>query len=216
MSSLAGGMCSLCCHMALVFACMHFYSIFNLRLLLFILFYIFILSGIETPERNSQCYQHILTLFAIFFTRAIPKGLPFGLCWYVLRLCNVHVLYCIQLVSEIWTCEKAWGDPERLTLGYKPTINNNNNTPRWLCSHTSLTFCAFHGRCAEASSGFLWPFIVWGSIKNWSDRQIAERSSQIVCSKLGQNVTLFLIGDFFYFLFLLRSTLVYMCTVWVI
>ena len=56
--------------------------------------YIF-LSGIETPDRNSQWYQYLLNLFAFFcfFTRAIPKGLLFGLCLYGLRLCNVHVLY---------------------------------------------------------------------------------------------------------------------------
>ena len=37
------------------------------------------------------------------FTRAIPKGLPFGLCLYVLRVCNVHVLYlystCVRNAS---------------------------------------------------------------------------------------------------------------------
>ena len=58
-------------------------------------------SGIETPDRNWQWYQRLLTLFAIFLTRAIPKGLTFGLSVYVLRLCNVHVLYCIQRVRDL-------------------------------------------------------------------------------------------------------------------
>ena len=52
-------------------------------------------SGIETPDRNGQLYQHLLTLVCHCFTRAIPKGLTFGLCLYVLRLCNMpcFVLY---------------------------------------------------------------------------------------------------------------------------
>ena len=108
MSTLVGGMCNVCCHMALVLAlnALILYSNFNLQLFLFILFYSFLNSGIETPDRNGQnWYQHLLTLFAFFvFTRAIPKGLAFGLCLYVLRLCNVHVLYCIQLVRYL----KAW------------------------------------------------------------------------------------------------------------
>ena len=37
MSTLVSGMCSICCHMALVFAVMHLYSMFNLRLFLSIL-----------------------------------------------------------------------------------------------------------------------------------------------------------------------------------
>ena len=39
MSTLVGGMCSIYCHMALVLSFMNVYSIFNLRLLLSILFY---------------------------------------------------------------------------------------------------------------------------------------------------------------------------------
>ena len=54
-----------------------------------------LVSGIETPDRNGQWYQHLLTLFAIFM-RAIPKGLPFGLCLYLLRL-NVMCMFCIVL-----------------------------------------------------------------------------------------------------------------------
>ena len=69
--------------------------------------------------------QHILTLFAIFFTRAILKGLSFGLCLYVLHLCNVqHVLYCVQLVRDLnlskilrRPCVVDWA------IKYKPSIN---------------------------------------------------------------------------------------------
>ena len=77
--------------------------IFNLQLFWFIL-KINKKSGIETPDRNGQWYQHLL-YYLPFFTRAIPKGLTFGLDLYVLRLCNAHVLYCIQHVRDL-TCEK--------------------------------------------------------------------------------------------------------------
>ena len=56
--------------------------------------------------------DHLLTLFASFifiFTRAIAKGLIFGLCLYVVRSCNVHDLYCIELE------ENLLGYPVRLT-----------------------------------------------------------------------------------------------------
>ena len=100
MSTLVGGMCSHCCHiMALVLAFMQLYRCFFA--LAFAHSFLFcVQSGIEMPDRNGQWYQHPLTLFAIF-TRAIPKGLPFGLCLDVLHLRNVHVLYCIQFVCEI-------------------------------------------------------------------------------------------------------------------
>ena len=89
MSILVGGMCGVCCqNYALVLAFTHLYGIFNLRLFLSILFFIYLfLSGIETPNRNGQWYQHNLTLFAFFFfTRTIPKGQHFGLCLDVLRM----------------------------------------------------------------------------------------------------------------------------------
>ena len=88
--------------MRLALAFMHVYSMFNLRLFLSILLvYIFKnKSGIERPDRNGQWYQHVLTLFAFFFffKRAVQKRQTVGLCFHVLRLCNVHALYCIQLV----------------------------------------------------------------------------------------------------------------------
>ena len=77
------------------------YSIFILRLFLSILFDLKKsgIVSIETPDRNSQWYQHLLTLFAIFFTRAIPKGLTLGFCLcFTFVKCACFVLYCIQLV----------------------------------------------------------------------------------------------------------------------
>ena len=90
MSTLVGGMFSLCCHMALVLAFMHLYTIFNLRLLLSILTTT-TKSSIETPDGNGQWYQHLLTLLPFFMT-AIPKGLTVRLCLCILCLCNVHDL----------------------------------------------------------------------------------------------------------------------------
>ena len=50
---------------------------------------LFNLVLIETPDRKDQrWYQHLLTLFALFFMRAIPKRQTFGLCLYVLCLCS--------------------------------------------------------------------------------------------------------------------------------
>ena len=65
-----------------------------------ILFFFFFFSGIETPDRNSQWYQHLLTLFAIF-TRAIPKGLTFGLCLYVfMRFVPCAICWGIQRIRN--------------------------------------------------------------------------------------------------------------------
>ena len=52
----------------------------------------------------------ISLLYLPFFTRAIPKGLTFGLCLYVLRWCMC--MFCIVFnLCEIWTSD------------YKPSIN---------------------------------------------------------------------------------------------
>ena len=78
MSTFVGGICSTCCHMALVLAFTHLYSILFLSILLVfvrsvlflsILFYNFFKSGygIETP--NFICH---------FVMRAIPMRLTFG------------------------------------------------------------------------------------------------------------------------------------------
>ena len=70
MSILVGGMWSIYCHMVLVLAFMHLYSIFILRLFLSILFYKFFNVVLK---RQTE-------------TVAVPKGLTFGLCLYVLHL----------------------------------------------------------------------------------------------------------------------------------
>ena len=81
----------------ILLAFMHVYCIFNLLLFLSILFYNFfnLVLKRQTKMVNSTSIFILLTLLP-FFTRAIPKGLTFGgICLYVLRLCNVHVLYCM-------------------------------------------------------------------------------------------------------------------------
>ena len=75
-------------------AFMHLYGMFNLRLLFHFFFLQNLYTGIETPDRNGQWYQHLQTLLPFFiFMTAIQKRLTFGLCLYVLCLCHVHVLY---------------------------------------------------------------------------------------------------------------------------
>ena len=86
MSILVGGMFSMCCHMALLLPFMHLYSIFNLRLFLSILFYIKNKSDIETPDRNCQWYQHLQTLFAIFY-ESNSVWTNFGLCFVLYSTC---------------------------------------------------------------------------------------------------------------------------------
>ena len=98
--------CVCVCVSHYVLAFMDLYSIFNLQLFLFILFYHFFKSGIETPDRNGQWYQYLLTLFAIFY-ESNTEGSNFQIMFiYVLRLYNV---------CKVWTSEKPWGDPVRLT-----------------------------------------------------------------------------------------------------
>ena len=89
MSTLIGGMCSICCHMALVLAFMHLYSIFSLQLSLSILFFLFfnLVLKRQTETVNGTSISYLLYL--PFFSRAIPKGLTFGLCLYVLRVCKL-------------------------------------------------------------------------------------------------------------------------------
>ena len=75
-------------------------------------------------------------------------------CMFYVYKCNVHVLYCIQLVCEIWT----WKSPEVTLSGwlgykfYKPTINN-------LPGPTGLVlFFPFSLHCSSPS--FLWSSIL--------------------------------------------------------
>ena len=59
----------------------------------------YIQSGIETPDRNGQWYQNVLTVCAIFFMRAIPKGQTFGLMFirFMFVKCACFVLYSTSL-----------------------------------------------------------------------------------------------------------------------
>ena len=68
--------------------------------------------ALKTETVNGTC---ISELYLPYCTRATPKGLTFRLCLYVSRLCNVHVLFCIQLVQDLhlwkalrWPCAVDW------------------------------------------------------------------------------------------------------------
>ena len=91
MSTLVAGMCSICCHMTLVFAFMHLYPIFNLQLSMPILLYIF-QSGTETPDRNGQWCQHLLTLVVMFY-KSNTEGTNFR----IIFVCFAFV-YCACFV----------------------------------------------------------------------------------------------------------------------
>ena len=68
--------------------------------ILFLIFFILVWTRqIKTVNGTSISK---LYLPSFFFTRAIPKGLTFGLCLYVLCLYNVHVLYCIPGSSNAY------------------------------------------------------------------------------------------------------------------
>ena len=74
----------------------HLYSIFNLQLVCPFFFNLILKCQTETVNGTSNS-----KLYLPFFTRAILKEQTFGLCLYVLRLCNVQVFYCIQLVQDL-------------------------------------------------------------------------------------------------------------------
>ena len=58
-------------------------------------------SDIETPDRKGQWYQHLLTFFVIFY-ESNTQGTNFRMiCLYVLRVYNVHSLYCIPCSPEM-------------------------------------------------------------------------------------------------------------------
>ena len=93
---LVGGMCRIiCCHMALVLTFIHLYSVFNLRLFLSILKKK--KCDIEMPDWNGQWYQHLLTLFAIFFYESNAKGTEFWIMFicFTFVKCACFVLYSI-------------------------------------------------------------------------------------------------------------------------
>ena len=89
MGIVVGGMCNICCHMALVIAFMRlFLSI------LFLYFFYFFLSGIETPEQNWQWYQHPPALFAIF-TEGTNFVIMLIIMFYGCKMCmfRLHSFY---------------------------------------------------------------------------------------------------------------------------
>ena len=93
MSTLVGGVCSICCHMVLVLlAFMHLYSILNLQLFLSIPFSNFLKYGIETPDRNGQWYEHFLTLFAIFYKSSTERTMDYVCMFYVYVMC----MFCVR------------------------------------------------------------------------------------------------------------------------
>ena len=69
-----------------------------------------------TDRRYLYSLSVCLFICLFFFTRALRKGLTFGVCLYVLCLCNVHDFFVFN-VCDIWTGEKPWGDPVRVTTG---------------------------------------------------------------------------------------------------
>ena len=90
MSILVGGMCSICCHMALVLAFICIYIVFIncdcfCPFFYFIIFKKNLISKRQTEAVNGSSIFELYLPF--FFTRAIPKGLTSGLClYYVSRL----------------------------------------------------------------------------------------------------------------------------------
>ena len=96
MSALVGDICSVCCHMPLALAFMLLYTVFIICdcYCPFFTFFIFVKAGIETPDRNGQWYQLLLTLFAIFY-ESNTEGTNFRImfvCNNVSGLYNVHAL----------------------------------------------------------------------------------------------------------------------------
>ena len=82
MSTLVGDMCRICCHMALVLLAFNaFIQYFEFAIVFVHSFLYFKNSGIQTPDRNRLWYQHLLTLFALFFFyESNIEGITFGLC----------------------------------------------------------------------------------------------------------------------------------------
>ena len=89
MCTLVGGMCSMCCHMALVLAFLHLYSIFILRLFVSI-FYQHFFSGFETSDRNGEWYQHLLTIYVLFYeSNTEGTNIRMRMFYIVFNLCDV-------------------------------------------------------------------------------------------------------------------------------
>ena len=110
-SLLLGGKCSICCHMALVLACMHLCSIFNLRLLfkLSILFYN--VFNLVFKRQTEKVNGTSITFFAIFLREQYTAGANFWIMfvcftlvkcacfeYFVCKMC----MFCIVFVNVIF------------------------------------------------------------------------------------------------------------------
>ena len=101
----------------------HWY-IFNLRLLLSILFFSFFLCGIEMPDRNGLWYQHLLTfIICLFFYKSNTERANFQIRLYNMFIC-LHgwfyvckmCMFCIVFnFSNISISKKPRGDHVRMT-----------------------------------------------------------------------------------------------------
>ena len=69
--------CAACCHVALVFAVMHFYGIFVVVGAFVHSFFILFKNLVLLDHRGGPRYQHVLALCA-FLTGAMLKGLILG------------------------------------------------------------------------------------------------------------------------------------------
>ena len=91
--------CAVCCHMALVFAVMHLYTILICLLILSIpsfLFYTLKKNLVLINRRNGQRYQRVLALSA-FFNRGDTKGTNSSK---ILCPMFVYVLFYVNLCHD--------------------------------------------------------------------------------------------------------------------
>ena len=79
------------------------------------------------PDRNSQWYQHLLTLFAIFYESNTEGTNSFGLCWYVLPAFVKYVGLCRFCIVFNFSAKFDFVKSPEVTLcgclRYKPSIN---------------------------------------------------------------------------------------------
>ena len=125
MSTLVGGMCSICFHMVALY---RFFLIRNCFCSFF--FYIFFLVWYWNARPKLSKLPASSNCICYFFTRAIPKWLTFGLCWYALPLSKMCMFCIVFILCEIWTCENPRSDPARLT---GPSINKWIIFRKWMC-----------------------------------------------------------------------------------
>ena len=79
------------------------YSFFYLRLFLSTFFFFFFKSGIEMPDRNSQWYWHLPTLFAFFFNESNTEGTSFWIMFicFTFVKCACFVLYSTSVRFDL-------------------------------------------------------------------------------------------------------------------